>query len=72
MTISTSKSYIILRNVPLASLIVSGGIQSEEDASLSIEIYFQLKPMISMIVNYMTLNFGSLASSTSSTGQIGI
>jgi hypothetical protein len=72
MTISTSKSIVILRNVPLKSLIVSGGTQSEEDASLSIEIYFQLKPMVSLIVNYMTLFFGSLTNSTSAQMEPGV
>ena len=31
-----------------------------EDASLNIEIYFSLKPILSMIMNYITPQFGQL------------
>jgi len=53
---------VILRNVPLSALYVRNEQNQliEEDASLSIEIYFQLKPILSMIMNYITLQFGSL------------
>jgi hypothetical protein len=46
MTISATKSNVVLRNVPLSSLILStdpsgsSTVNSELDASLSIEIYF--------------------------------
>jgi hypothetical protein len=57
LTISATKSQVILRVVPLSSLILSGGIQTEEDASLNIDIYFQIKPMLSTIMNFVTLNY---------------
>ncbi len=33
---------------------------NEENASLNIEIYFQLKPIISLILNYITYNFSQI------------
>ncbi len=35
-------------------------IINEENASLNIEIYFQLKPIISLILNYITNHFSSI------------
>lgn len=32
----------------------------EEDACLSIEVYLQLKPILSLILNHTTIHFGSL------------
>jgi hypothetical protein len=40
MTISATKSQVVLRNVPLKLLILNDEQNSETDASLSIEIYF--------------------------------
>jgi len=59
MTISTTKSQVVFREVPINMIQCDSEI---EDASLSIEIYFQLKPLLSMLLNYMTLNFGVLTS----------
>jgi hypothetical protein len=33
----------------------------DEDASLSIEIYFQLKPVLSLLLNYITFNFSHIS-----------
>ena len=60
MTISSTKSQIILRTVPLDDLrtFEPGVPQSEREAKLCIEIYFQLKPQLSSIINFITLSFG--------------
>ena len=60
MTISATKSQVILRIVPLVAFQSSGADLSETNASLSIEIYYQVKPILSSIINYITQNFGSL------------
>lgn len=58
LTISTSKSAMILRTVPLSQLTRNG--PHDDDASLSIEVYFQLRPVLSLILNHITLHFSSL------------
>lgn len=58
MTISATKSQLILRTIPLSAF----DNQNRNDSSLAVEIFFQLKPIVSMIMNHITLSFGSLAS----------
>ena len=65
MTISATKSQLILRVVPLSQLTLRRNqdparSNQEEDACLSIEVYLQLKPILSLILNHMTIHFGSL------------
>jgi len=65
MTISATKSQLILRVVPLSQLSVPSSSDPlkgnlDEDACLSIEVYIQLKPILSLILNYMTNHFGTL------------
>ena len=65
MTISATKSQLILRVVPLSKLTIRRNKDPsrsnlEEDACLSIEVYLQLKPILSLILNHMTIHFGSL------------
>ena len=65
MTISATKSQIIMRNISmqeLKELVIKDENNNinEENASLNIEIYFQLKPIISLILNYITCHFSSL------------
>ena len=70
MTISATKSLVILRRVPLHLLNFGNSIMMkdknensymDEDASLSIEIYFQLKPVLSLLLNYITFNFSHIS-----------
>jgi len=70
MTISATKSLVILRRVPLHLLNFADPIMNlnknensyiDEDASLSIEIYFQLKPVLSLLLNYITINFSQIS-----------
>ena len=59
MTLSSSKAQIVLRNMPLSHF--HNKFLNSESSDLSIEIYFQIKPVTSNVVNTVIRGFEELS-----------
>jgi hypothetical protein len=60
MIVSSTKSQASLRKIRIDELIrMNEG--NQEDAGLSIEIYFSMRPILSAVYSYIIHNFGRLS-----------
>lgn len=60
MIISTTKSSVVIREIKTVDLIKFNE-DVFTDASLKVEIYFSVRPLVSVVLSYIVSQFGSFS-----------